>query len=1371
MKNKLLLLIVIILFAAVNNNLIAQSVPQQNVPLDGSTWESTTPSLSWLLPNVYHTVSFSVQVSLSQNNFTNPYLVVNTTSSGNGIGSYKIPSGILAVGITYYWRIGYNGNYSSVWSFTPSTGNSGTTPIVLLPPTLTTPHDSTINVSLNPTFHWSGVSSATSYEIEVSLSNTFLTIFADVSSIADTSTVIHGLTSGLNYYWRVRAANGTGVSNWTDSFIFTTQPPLPASPTLLSPIDNSGNLFLQVTLNWSHSLYDSTYTVQVAIDPDFNTIILTVPTNLNSAPISVPNYSTTYYWRVRGTNFTGHGNWSSIFRFTTKLAPPFPPTLLYPATSSTVPVNVLLIWTKGFAVTNVKSFKLEVSKSQSFNSNLQIYNGILDTTKLILGLRPQTLYYWRVRSYSISDSSDWSTPFTFSTPLNAKNIYVNANSGADFPVNNLPAGDGSLLKPFKSINKALLQLGPSGADTIRVSNGAYPEVLNISYSVVIIGSPNTQIAALNIIGQFFNPTWAIVVKNIEATFFPNPVNIGQGPNSGIEILNFNNVLFDSVKVSDFSNGVLSFPSFLIGNSQNITVTNSDFSNNLYGIVIFGSNNIVLSNVKANSTPPAIHGTFSNPVYGLYVDNTKNITFTDLTFDSDDIGMGLKNVSNGTITNLKITNAGWFNSVTYAGALNIGSSSSLTFKNGQINENKIEAVIIDPTNNTLVSMGTTQIVPFYPNQNSTNNSTDNLVFTGNYEFKNNGGGVFFASPGFLSTSSVNSPNFTGTFIFSGNNGNSQSQFWLGYDFYISSKVNDLKVNGAQFINSIPYPSPNYQGPPNFSQATSKAIFISNFNTNGIMPVGLQPNGLVFNNNVFDQVTGNNQGNAIFNLTPFNVDARNNSFSYASSQFDIENLIFDSLDTFQQQVPNKAGRVNYSGSTFGGKLPPTISVGSLPKSYRGASYYLPVSIVTKGNSYNVLQGKFSYDASKLSYLGYLSNANGLINQNQWTTLSVTNTVIHNNVPPDSGFIQFYAFGNTPIDTNGTLFKLNMQIQHNAAPLGNPGFTTIGGVSSNFLGNNQPVFIYIGSQITYFDPNGVIQSKGDVNLDGVVNMDDFMALLYHLLGIQLITDPQALLNADFDNNNVVNQTDLNDLFMFLNPNAQIVSPSIVSGNISFSNISISQSSSVIVPVSLDNAKNVNNLEIILHYDPLKIKFQTFSNTLKLGDQYINGIETKPGESVFVVGSPVLFNGTVNPGSLRFGFTGNSIPNGSVVTTQYSLNGNGLKDGPSFTFNNNSVTAVENNSEIPKQFELMQNYPNPFNPTTMIRFAMPKNAFVTLKIYDMLGREVKTLISGERNAGSYSIEWNGDNNNGYRVASGAYVYRIIAGDFSSVKKMIVLK
>lgn len=92
--------------------------------------------------------------------------------------------------------------------------------------------------------------------------------------------------------------------------------------------------------------------------------------------------------------------------------------------------------------------------------------------------------------------------------------------------------------------------------------------------------------------------------------------------------------------------------------------------------------------------------------------------------------------------------------------------------------------------------------------------------------------------------------------------------------------------------------------------------------------------------------------------------------------------------------------------------------------------------------------------------------------------------------------------------------------------------------------------------------------------------------------------------------------------------------------------------------------------------------------------------------------------------------------------------------------------NSNIPKSFDLKQNYPNPFNPITNINFDLPKNILVTIKIYDLLGREIKTLVNEFKNAGSYIVSFNGS-----ELASGVYFYRIQAGDFVSVKKMVLIK
>jgi hypothetical protein len=83
-----------------------------------------------------------------------------------------------------------------------------------------------------------------------------------------------------------------------------------------------------------------------------------------------------------------------------------------------------------------------------------------------------------------------------------------------------------------------------------------------------------------------------------------------------------------------------------------------------------------------------------------------------------------------------------------------------------------------------------------------------------------------------------------------------------------------------------------------------------------------------------------------------------------------------------------------------------------------------------------------------------------------------------------------------------------------------------------------------------------------------------------------------------------------------------------------------------------------------------------------------------------------------------------------------------------------------------LSQNYPNPFNPVTKINFAIPKTGFVTLKIYDILGREMRTLVNESVKAGNYSVEFNATT-----LSSGVYFYRLISDNFTDTKKMMLIK
>jgi aminopeptidase N len=99
--------------------------------------------------------------------------------------------------------------------------------------------------------------------------------------------------------------------------------------------------------------------------------------------------------------------------------------------------------------------------------------------------------------------------------------------------------------------------------------------------------------------------------------------------------------------------------------------------------------------------------------------------------------------------------------------------------------------------------------------------------------------------------------------------------------------------------------------------------------------------------------------------------------------------------------------------------------------------------------------------------------------------------------------------------------------------------------------------------------------------------------------------------------------------------------------------------------------------------------------------------------------------------------------------------------------AVGINNASNItPDKFAVYQNYPNPFNPTTSIKFDIPKNTFVTLKVYDVLGKEVATLINEVRAAGSYNVDWNAS-----FYPSGVYFYKLESKDFTETKRMLLIK
>jgi hypothetical protein len=152
--------------------------------------------------------------------------------------------------------------------------------------------------------------------------------------------------------------------------------------------------------------------------------------------------------------------------------------------------------------------------------------------------------------------------------------------------------------------------------------------------------------------------------------------------------------------------------------------------------------------------------------------------------------------------------------------------------------------------------------------------------------------------------------------------------------------------------------------------------------------------------------------------------------------------------------------------------------------------------------------------------------------------------------------------------------------------------------------------------------------------------------------------------------------------------------------------------------------------------------------------------GDYEFVV--PYHWTGTLTPTKTGVTFTPSHLHFDSVEVDQVNQD-----------FNPSLILNVEQDGDhaIPKEYMLAQNYPNPFNPSTVIRFALPRAGFASLKVYNIVGQEVTNLVSGILPAGAFRVTWGGTDMNGQAVSSGVYFYRLQAGDYIEIRKMLLLK
>jgi|GEM_PF-6530399 len=207
--------------------------------------------------------------------------------------------------------------------------------------TLLNPVDELSNVPYSLEFHWSQVTNADTYQIQIATDNSFSHI------ISDESIAINSFTASLNYttqyYWRVRGINERGNGEWSSVFSFETTIDPPVVPVLISPTDGFQNGINRQDFNWNYSSFADTYDFRLSTASDFSTLILRENNLVNSSYTIPDDYSlsdgTTYYWSVRSKNSNTNSNWSSTRSFTVNINQYEPETTALLARMTTQPCS------------------------------------------------------------------------------------------------------------------------------------------------------------------------------------------------------------------------------------------------------------------------------------------------------------------------------------------------------------------------------------------------------------------------------------------------------------------------------------------------------------------------------------------------------------------------------------------------------------------------------------------------------------------------------------------------------------------------------------------------------------------------------------------------------------------------------------------------------------------------------------------------------------------------------------------------------------------------------------------------------------------------------------------------------------------------
>ena len=411
-------------------------------------------------------------------------------------------------------------------------------------------------------------------------------------------------------------------------------------------------------------------------------------------------------------------------------------------------------------------------------------------------------------------------------------------------------------------------------------------------------------------------------------------------------------------------------------------------------------------------------------------------------------------------------------------------------------------------------------------------------------------------------------------------------------------------------------------------------------------------------------------------------------------------------------------------------------------------------------------YSYEISVIGFGGDMMN---IVSVDTIGSITPSDWIFSYSNDDENGMVITAGAGSQGVSGSGNLFNLHFSL------------------SSSMEGGNfidlflvEPL-INENHDMDYDIENGgvLVLTYGDVSTNGDVTPFDASLILQYLAG------SIELDNAQIGVGDVTQDATLSalDAAKILDYSVGLINSlpvehdhiEIPQGFIDISGGSYAPGDIISMPITLESGDNVRSFEVDLSYDPEVLVFNSIQwnndvSTMTIMDLHDEGVFRASAAGIGSINS-----GSIVLGNIEFELLDSFTDQQTIVTMSRSrLNEEtALVDEVSAVFTNALLVVDEwGHGGVPDIFALKQNYPNPFNPTTRIRYQLPKESMVSVKIYDIMGRVVKELVPKQKKlAGFYQSTWNATNNNGDQVGAGMYIYVIEADNFRDSHKMVLMK